>query len=230
MSLLIPPVPVGEKENSYLWTQWFLALQRVLNSTSGIAWALIDKTGSSLADLATRTHADLQSMQGGVVGERYHLTSAQHTDLTDGGDSTSHIHAAERARANHTGTQTMATISDLPTLAAGVWSPTLTNVTNIAASTTYDGQYLRVGATVVCSGRVDVDVTLAVATELGISLPIASNLGASEDCSGSATILATTTEPAAIQGDTGNNRASLQYIATDLGNTAIFYTFTYQII
>lgn len=34
------------------------------------------------------------------------------TDLTDGGDTTLHIHAADRARANHTGTQLASTISD----------------------------------------------------------------------------------------------------------------------
>lgn len=34
------------------------------------------------------------------------------TDLTDGGDSTLHYHAADRARANHTGTQLASTISD----------------------------------------------------------------------------------------------------------------------
>ena len=39
------------------------------------------------------------------------LTSAANmTDLTDGGDTTLHYHAADRARANHTGTQTLNTI------------------------------------------------------------------------------------------------------------------------
>ncbi len=41
------------------------------------------------------------------------LTSAQATDLTDSGDSSLHYHAADRARVNHTGTQTSSTISDL---------------------------------------------------------------------------------------------------------------------
>lgn len=41
------------------------------------------------------------------------LTSAANmTDLTDGGDSTLHYHATDRARANHTGTQTLSTIAD----------------------------------------------------------------------------------------------------------------------
>ncbi len=37
-------------------------------------------------------HADLANLQGGTTGEYYHLTSAQHTDLTDGGATTLHKH------------------------------------------------------------------------------------------------------------------------------------------
>lgn len=37
-------------------------------------------------------HNELNDMDGGTPGEYYHLTSAQHTDLTDGGDATVHNH------------------------------------------------------------------------------------------------------------------------------------------
>ena len=40
------------------------------------------------------------------------ISLVQATDLTDGGDSTLHYHATDRARANHTGTQLASTISD----------------------------------------------------------------------------------------------------------------------
>lgn len=46
-----------------------------------------------------------------------HLSSAQKTDLTDGNESNAHYHNADRARAVHTGTQAMATISDAGDLA-----------------------------------------------------------------------------------------------------------------
>jgi hypothetical protein len=39
-------------------------------------------------------HADLDALQGGTTDEYYHLTSAQHTDLTDGGATTLHTHAS----------------------------------------------------------------------------------------------------------------------------------------
>jgi hypothetical protein len=52
---------------------------------------------------STTNHSALSGLQGGDTGEYYHLTAAQHTDLTDGGDSTSHYHASDRNLANATG-------------------------------------------------------------------------------------------------------------------------------
>jgi hypothetical protein len=56
----------------------------------------------------------------------------------------------------------------------GTYTPTLTNTTNVAASTAYACQYARVGRTVTVSGKVDITCTASSAvTELRISLPIA---------------------------------------------------------
>jgi len=60
-------------------------------------------------------HNNLGGLQGGTTGQYYHLTAANHTDLTDGGDSTLHYHSSDRDRANHTGTQPASTISDFDT-------------------------------------------------------------------------------------------------------------------
>jgi len=49
------------------------------------------------------------------TGDYQHLTQANHTDLTDAGDTALHFHSADRARANHTGTQPASTISDFDT-------------------------------------------------------------------------------------------------------------------
>lgn len=200
MALSLPPVPIGEPQGSFAWQQWYLDLQSLYTGTGTIAWSLVDKAGSNLADLATKDHASLQNMQGGITGERYHLTSAQHSSLTS-----------------------------LPTIAAGTYTPTLTNVTNLDASTAYQAQYIRVGATVTVSGKVDVDPTAAAATELGISLPVASNFGANEDCAGVAHQQAAQ-EGGAISADTANDRASLQFLATGTTNRTLYFTFTYQII
>lgn len=82
----LPPTPTGVPPGHSFWNDWYERLRNIVNST------LVN-------------HNDLQNIQGGGATERYHLTAGQHTDLTDGGDSTSHFHATDRARANHTGTQ-----------------------------------------------------------------------------------------------------------------------------
>jgi hypothetical protein len=71
---------------------------------------------------STTTHSNLSGLQGGTSNEYYHLTSAQHTDLTDSDDCTIHYHASDRARANHTGTQSCSTLSDLTTYDTGITS------------------------------------------------------------------------------------------------------------
>jgi hypothetical protein len=113
---------------------------------------------------------------------------------------------------------------------ASTYSPTLSNTTNVSASTAYQCQYLRVGATVVVSGRVDVDPTAAGQVVLGISLPVASNFGADEDCAGAAAAIAVAGQSAGIHADTANDRALLEWIAVDTANRAMYFTFAYQVI
>ena len=109
------------------------------------------------------------------------------------------------------------------------YTPTLTNTTNLAASTAYACQYMRVGNTITVSGRVDIDATGAGAILLGLSLPVASNLGASIQCCGTA-VSPTDTECFAITGDSSNDRASIEGLAVNTGNHAIYFSFTYLVI
>jgi hypothetical protein len=118
----------------------------------------------------------------------------------------------------------------IQTLASGVYTPTLTNSVNVAASTAYECQYMRVGSTVTVSGKADVDPTAAADTQLGISLPIASNFGAIEDCSGVTAAFAVAGQSGVIQADTANDRAIMRWLAVNLANQNMFFTFTYQII
>ena len=116
-------------------------------------------------------------------------------------------------------------------ITSGVYTPTLTNVANLDASTAYECQYMRVGAVVTVSGKVDVDPTApAASTQLGISLPIASNLGAAEDCAGSAFASGIAGQGAAIVGDAANDRAQMQWVSGDVTNQPMYFTFTYAVI
>lgn len=116
-------------------------------------------------------------------------------------------------------------------LAAGTYTPTLTNVANLDASTAYSCQYMRVGNVVTVSGRVDVDPTTTLtSTQLGISLPIASNLANANECAGSAACPAIAGQSAAILGDATNDRAIMQWLAGDVTNQPMYFSFTYRII
>jgi len=83
MADIIPPAPVNEAQSSYAWIDWYVKLVNFVNNQSNILWTSINKAGSSLADLATRLHNDLQTRQGGSLTESYHLTAAQHTEATN---------------------------------------------------------------------------------------------------------------------------------------------------
>lgn len=148
-------------------------------------------------------HNSTASLQGGTANQYYHLTAAEHISV-----------------------QALVAIP----IAAGTYTPTLTNAVNISASTAYQAQYIRVGATCFVSGKVDVDPTAVGAVDLGISLPIASNFGAVEDCGGAAAAIAVAGQSAAVLADVANDRASMQWTAVDVANRAMFFSFGYQII
>jgi lysophospholipase L1-like esterase len=114
-------------------------------------------------------------------------------------------------------------------LLSGTYTPTLTNVANVAASTAYSCQYSRVGTVVTVSGEVDIDPTTTLTlTQLGISLPIASNLTATNELGGtSADDLGTA---ARVAGDATNNRAEVRMTPVDVTNRRFSFTFTYRIL
>lgn len=130
------------------------------------------------------------------------------------------------------GRLTAASGNTIPTLASGTYTPTLTNTTNVASSSAYACQYIRVGNTVTVSGQVDITPTAAAYTVLGISLPIASNLAAANECAGagSPSTNATGYQPGAIGGDATNDRAKLTFMAPTTVTRGWFFTFTYRII
>lgn len=117
------------------------------------------------------------------------------------------------------------------TLLGNTYTPTATNVTNITASTPNNTSYLRVGNIVTVFGSVSITNTLAIGSQLDISLPIASNIGATTDVNGtgqSDVVLATNV---IIKGEVTNDRASMFFTAAGVGGTGtIFYSFQYKVI
>lgn len=198
-------------------------------------------------------HNDTAGLQGGQANQYYHLNATQAAaaaaaDLAAlialGTGMVAKTAAATYAVRTITGTANQITVSQgsgvagNPTLSlpvgnviSGVYTPTLTNVANLGASTPYQCQYTEIGSVVIVSGKVDVDPTAPAAlTQLGISLPIASNIGAAEDCSGTAFASGVAGQGAAILGDAANNRAEMDWIAGDITNQPMSFIFSYRII
>lgn len=120
----------------------------------------------------------------------------------------------------------------IPTLDHGTYTPTLTGVANVDSTTPQQFQYMRVGNTVTVSGRIEVDATAAgsTLTQVGISLPIASNLAATTNLAGAGGAGTTPYAPALIIGDTANDRATFAYYSTSTTSVACLLTFTYLVI
>jgi hypothetical protein len=117
-------------------------------------------------------------------------------------------------------------------VASGTYTPTLTNTTNVAASTAYLAQWMRVGNVVSVSGKIDIDITTTlVASDLGLSLPIASAFTNERDCGGSAVSDAEQTANIRIKADATNDRAQFVWTGqAGTGNLSYSFHFTYLVL
>lgn len=111
------------------------------------------------------------------------------------------------------------------------YTPSLTNVSNLDASTAVACQYVRIGNVVIVSGSVQMDpTTINTDTELGLSLPIASNLSASGQLGGTASPRDVQSDVVAIAGDATNDRAQFRWICKDTSNRTYRFTFMYLVL
>lgn len=115
-----------------------------------------------------------------------------------------------------------------PLIASGTYTPTLTNETNIASSTPFQCQYLRVGNTVTVSGKITVDYTATGNSSLGISLPIGSAIGNDYEVAG--TMNAEVNNPGVIRGDATNDRAQFFINTSSSASYDYYFTFTYLLL
>lgn len=222
----------GRAKFNPIWLKWFIDLAQTLNESGGTALS----------------HNDLDSIQGGSASERYHLSAAAAGDvnaivaLAAGilAKTAANTYAARTitgtasqiAVANGGGAAGNPTLSlSIGNLLTDTWTPTLTNVANLDASTAYLSTYLRAGSFVVAFGKVDVDPTLAATlTQLGISLPVASDFANDFECAGVAFASGIAGQGAAILADTANDRAEMNWISGDVTNQPMYFVFGYRII
>lgn len=112
---------------------------------------------------------------------------------------------------------------------SGTYTPTLTNTTNVASSTASSCQYMRVGNVVTVSGQVAITPTATGNTVLGLSLPIASALTATNELGGTGMAQATT-QAITIYADATNDRALVRMQAAATTALTYAFSFTYRVL
>ena len=81
----LPPIPYDQPSTSFAWLDWYTKLQNLINSSGGVA------------------HSGLTGLQGGTVGEYYHLTAPQYTAVANLSETIDdRVHALLVAGANVT--------------------------------------------------------------------------------------------------------------------------------
>lgn len=188
----------------------------------GMLW--MSNTATSRVRLVANTGSSLDFEAGGIADDdpTMRLTSAGGVYMK------TLVGTGTRAVATDASGNLSATLA----IASGTYTPTLTNGTNVAASTAFACQYMRIGNTITVSGRVDIDPTSTGATTLGISLPIASAL--TNDYQLGGTISPGIEQYAgSIRADAANDRAQVDFVVPASGSTANnswFFSFTYQVL
>lgn len=115
------------------------------------------------------------------------------------------------------------------TLVSGVYTPTLTNVTNISGNVAYSCTYVRINNIVTVTGKVGITGTTTGLQELGISLPIVSDFTLDEDCCGVGADSTSNEDACTIKADTTSNIALLSQTHANASSHAHYFTFTYKI-
>ena len=111
---------------------------------------------------------------------------------------------------------------------SGTYTPTLTNSTNVASSTSFTAYYTRVGDVVSVHGSITVDPTAAAETLIYLSLPIASSLSSLRQLAGTAAGAAATAY-GVVTGDTDTDTALLRFIAASTAAETWQYHFSYVV-
>lgn len=210
-----------------------LTTGRTIGMTGDVTWTSAsfngssDVSGTSTISNDAVTNTKLANVPTSTFKGRVTASTGDPEDLT-GTQATTLLDAATTSLK---GLMSAGDKAKLDVITSGTYTPTLTNVTNLDASTAYSCQYLRVGDVVTVTGRVDIDpTTTALSTRLNISLPIASDFTALNECAGAASAFTVAGQCAAIIADATNNEATMRWKASDTSNVAMMFSFSYRIL
>ena len=114
--MALGPPPLHTPITSNLWKRYFERLSNQLGGTAagGVGYYNgLNFTSSNITSILTRNHNDLQNISGGASGDRFHLTEAQHTGITGGGNFVKSITNSITAGATQTQAGATALTTDI---------------------------------------------------------------------------------------------------------------------
>lgn len=217
----------------------FVASTLTLPNSATTADILIATGTNAIGSLAKGTGDQILGMNSGATshewkslsaGQTLSVTDGTNIDLSVAGSSSIALVNSASISASITGTIAVVNGGTGADNTTQTYTPTLTNTTNVGASTPRQCTYFRVGNVVTVSGQLDIDTTAPAQTVLGISLPIASAFTTAFQLGGTAAPTAVADAPAGIIADATNDRATLSYVCVDITNHTLSFTFTYQVL
>ena len=112
------------------------------------------------------------------------------------------------------------------------WTPVATLVANLDSCVPAQGQYARIGNTVVGSVEFTADATAGgtTVTRVRLSLPIASDFGATRDAAGVSNTANSNNEPGVVLADTTNNELEVTWLSSTASNITHRCVFCYNIL
>jgi len=110
----------------------------------------------------------------------------------------------------------------------GTYTPTLTNTTNVDASTAYLCQYFRVGNIVTVSGEMNIDTDTTGDSSIGMTLPIASAF--TSVIQGGGTGCTATKDIGRFVSNSSNGNMQMTWTAVTTANAYWSFIFSYQIL
>lgn len=78
---VLPPPPINDKPGSFTWLEWYRQLRNYVSTSGSVPWNIINFAGSSIQDIANRSHNLLQNLQGGAPNQMYHLNQTTNDNV-----------------------------------------------------------------------------------------------------------------------------------------------------
>lgn len=179
-------------------------------------------TLASFADLSTYKYSMVTKVSNNVIA-----AGALTTGLTN---ANVNVRSLTVTRTAVTGTP----VTNDGNVFSGTYTPTLTNSTNVAASTPVECFYTRVGNVVTVTGQVSIDITTTLTDSvLLMTLPIASAFTVDRNCSGtgaSSTAGTYGTETIAILANVAGGSAEFRLRPASVANLDYRFSFAYRVL